>query len=385
MAIDEDLQNLPAITGTVSGSSLLYVVEALTDYKVTKDILLQEVNADITALEGVVDSIASFKNKIINGAMNISQRGTTFDSTTTPANNDNTYLLDRWKLVSDGNDIVDVSQTFPVPNGFLNSMKATVQTANKKFGFLHPISRINCYNMIKASSSFYARNNTGSAIDNVRVALVRWNGSPDSVGQLVAPGNWGAVDINPTLSAGWTYFQASNNIPISTTYTRYLFENIPVASFQNIGIFIWINDTDAAINDDLYLSGIQVEEGATATDFDFRSDYIEEMLCNYYYGQLPSGLQQIGIGQCISGTSALIVVKFSHKRIAPTKINLNPTSFNLTNAGGGLVAVTTIGTPLTSTNCCQTFLVNVAAGLAAGNSTFFTQSAPGLFAEDAEI
>jgi hypothetical protein len=48
----------------------------------------------------------SRKNAIINGDFKVSQRGTTFTSATTPANSDDTYLLDRWVLLSDGNDIV---------------------------------------------------------------------------------------------------------------------------------------------------------------------------------------------------------------------------------------------------------------------------------------
>ena len=47
------------------------------------------------------------KNAIINGDFKIAQRGTSFTAATTPLNDDDTYLLDRWKLLSDGDDVVD--------------------------------------------------------------------------------------------------------------------------------------------------------------------------------------------------------------------------------------------------------------------------------------
>ena len=50
------------------------------------------------------------KNYVINGDFRVAQRGTSFTSATAPANSDGNYLLDRWIVLSDGNDIVDVSK-----------------------------------------------------------------------------------------------------------------------------------------------------------------------------------------------------------------------------------------------------------------------------------
>ena len=58
-----------------------------------------------------------FRNSIINGAMQVSQRATSFTSTGS-ANNDDVYTLDRWTLLSDGNDAVDVTQATDAPTGF---------------------------------------------------------------------------------------------------------------------------------------------------------------------------------------------------------------------------------------------------------------------------
>ena len=71
-------------------------------------------------------------NALINGQFAVAQRGTSFVA---GANNDTDYTLDRWKLFSDGNDIVDVTQeTTTVPTNRQFAIAVDVETANKKFG-----------------------------------------------------------------------------------------------------------------------------------------------------------------------------------------------------------------------------------------------------------
>ena len=62
------------------------------------------------SVDGVNISPYAMKNRIINGGMDIAQRGNTFTSTSS-ANNDDTYVLDRFYILSDGNDAIDVTQT----------------------------------------------------------------------------------------------------------------------------------------------------------------------------------------------------------------------------------------------------------------------------------
>ncbi|MFA5444719.1 MAG: hypothetical protein WC262_07070, partial [Bacteroidales bacterium] len=88
-------------------------------------------------------SIPLYRQALINGNFDVWQRGTSFDSTTTPANDDDEYLADRWNLLSDGDDIVDVSQEDTiVPDGSAYALKMEVETANKKFGLVQIIESI---------------------------------------------------------------------------------------------------------------------------------------------------------------------------------------------------------------------------------------------------
>jgi hypothetical protein len=118
------------------------VVDAGIDSDIVDDL------ATLTGLEGTTPRVntaedgytfgdAGQKNLIINGCMRVAQRGVSFTSATTPANSDDTYLLDRWILLSDGNDIVDVTQSTERPTTlFSKSIALDVETANKKFGIL---------------------------------------------------------------------------------------------------------------------------------------------------------------------------------------------------------------------------------------------------------
>jgi hypothetical protein len=70
----------------------------------------------------VDDGAITGTNMVVNGAMTVSQRGTSF---TSPSN---IYTLDRWFSTDNTGASVTVSQDSDAPNGFTNSAKITVNT-----------------------------------------------------------------------------------------------------------------------------------------------------------------------------------------------------------------------------------------------------------------
>ena len=69
------------------------------------------------------------RNLIINGAMNVSQRGTSFAD---PANS--TYTLDRFIARKSNDGAVTITQDSSAPSGFANSLKVDVTTADTSIG-----------------------------------------------------------------------------------------------------------------------------------------------------------------------------------------------------------------------------------------------------------
>jgi hypothetical protein len=222
-------------------------------------------------------------NVLINGDFRISQRGTTFDATTTPANSDDTVLLDRWVLLSDGNDAADISQeTTTVPVGSFAAIKLDVETANKKFGILQIIEGKDAEALIGdvCSLSFQARR-TGTSIANLRAAVIAWDSTVDSVTSDVVSA-WEAAGTNPTLVSNWTYENTPASLAaLTTSFQTFKIENISIdtSSTTNVAVFIWIDDVTTTTGDFIYITDVQLVLGPNATPFQRRLHTEELALC----------------------------------------------------------------------------------------------------------
>jgi hypothetical protein len=226
--------------------------------------------------------LAGFRNHLLNGAMMVAQRATSFVS---GANNDDTYNLDRWIILSDGNDIVDITQSTEAPTGGLNSIALDVETVNKKFGILQIIEQKNCIGLIgnTVTLSFKAKVSSVTKLDNLKAAIISWTGTADAVTSDIVSA-WGAEDTNPTLVANWTYENTPVDLNPTTSWATYsVSAAIDTASTKNIAVFIWSDVTDTTLGDFLYITDVQLEVGAVATTFERRSYSTELGLCLRYY------------------------------------------------------------------------------------------------------
>jgi len=182
-----------------SGAVTNAKIDSLANTKITGSIEATQVGTTVSQLFGM-------RNKLINGNFDIAQRNTSFTSTSS-ANNDDTYVLDRWYILSDGNDIIDVTQTTTVPTtGPKYSIGLDVETVNKKFGIAQIIENANCYDAIggNVTLSFQAKVSATTKLDNVKCAVVAWSGTADSVTSDIISA-WNVEGTNPTLIANATY------------------------------------------------------------------------------------------------------------------------------------------------------------------------------------
>jgi len=231
------------------------------------------------------------KNLIINGDFSVWQRGTSFTSATTPANSDDTYLADRWVLLSDGNDVVDVSkQTSGGVSGSEDYIRLDVETVQKKFGILQVIEGVNAQPILGtsqvASLSFEAKVTDATKLSDIRAVVLTWDSTADSVTSDIISA-WNAEGTRPTYVANWTAENVDTDLNVTTSWVKYTIENISIdtASGANIGVFIYQNNV--AANDTagilLEITKVQLELGSTASDFEIRTITEEYNLCQRYF------------------------------------------------------------------------------------------------------
>jgi hypothetical protein len=286
------------------------------------------------------------RNALINGNFIIGQRGTSFTSATTPANSDDTYLLDRWIILSDGNDIVDVTQTTTVPTTlFKNSIGLDVETTNKKFGILQVIENQNCYHMIgrTVTFSFWAKVSDATKLDNVKAAIISWDSTADTVTSDVVNA-WENEGTEPTLAANWTYENTPANLGVTTSWVKYTVSAaVDTASTANIAVFIWSDVTDTTAGHFLYITGCQLEVGPVATDFEFRQISDELILCQRYYeksyniADIPGTATATAViyQVCAAyGTTAIDPGPFVFYKVRK-RIAVNPTFYNHVTGSSG--------------------------------------------------
>jgi len=226
-------------------------------------------------------ALGAGRNRLINGDMMVAQRGTSFVA---GANNDDTYNLDRWTLLSDGNDIVDVTQANVAPSGGLFSIGLDVETVNKKFGIIQIIEQRNIVGMFnqQCTLSFSART-SGSSIGNLKAVILAWNSTADTVTSDVVS-SWNADGVTPTFATNWTAENTPQNLAPSNTWTRYsITATLDTASTNNVAVFIWCDDMTTTLGDFLYVTDVQLEVGSLATPFERKTMSTTIAECQRYF------------------------------------------------------------------------------------------------------
>lgn len=314
-------------------------LEDLNDVTVTSPTEAQ-VLAYSTAVSGWVnaDAAGGVSNILYNGAMQVAQRGTSF---TASANNDDVYTLDRWNLLSDGNDAVDVTQSTDGPERFAYSIALDVETANKKFGiaqFLENKDSIQLENQT-VTLSFYAKV-TGSSISDVKAAVLSWSSTADSVTSDVVS-SWNASGTVPTFAANWTAENTPTNLNVTTSWARYsVTATVDTASMANVAVFIWNDDATTTLGDFLYITGVQLEAGTVATPFEHKPYGVELAECWRYYYKYRSTGEHIVNG--LVSTAAQKVMNSDYP--LPMRATPTVTTYDNTGASGKINTLISNGT-----------------------------------------
>lgn len=114
------------------------------------------------------------------------------------------------------------------------------------------------------------------------------------------------------------------------------------------------------------IAQVQLEEGNTATAFEYRNITIEKTLCARYLPVIENGSAISGMAT--STTIAVLAVPFSvEARVAPTGVIASGFGTLVSSAGGGLAG--TVLTFVASSSNSARINTGVASGLTAGNGT----------------
>ena len=245
------------------------------------------------------------RNLIINGAMQVAQRGTTF---TTPASDG--QLTDRWSVLANVNGAskVTYSQVTDSPNEFAYSIKADVATALTPLGASdYHIFRYNGFeqqdiNQLAMGSSdakemtlsFWVKSNkTGTLAAELQMNSVEAGGASVELGKtytINAANTWEKKTLTYSANTGHT----SNQSGASRGMLLYMWvasgSNYQAGSIdttwgvnnnRTTGMDNYLDST----SNEIYWTGFQLEAGDTATDFEHRSYGEELALCQRYFWQ----------------------------------------------------------------------------------------------------
>jgi hypothetical protein len=229
-------------------------------------------------------------NALDNGDFRVDQRmlGISYTSTSAFTNAAGNYILDRWVLVSDGDNVFDVTQrtTFSeLALGAYAGIRLDVETEDKKGGIFQIIEARETERLFKAgagvvSLSFSAETTDATNYTKIRAAVLAWDGTADAPTiEPIADGSWGAENTNPTLVSNWTYENTPAALTaLTTSVQRLKIENISLntTSTNNLGVLIWMDDMTNDAVDRVIISDVQLNPGAKALPFIPKS-YGEEL------------------------------------------------------------------------------------------------------------
>ena len=300
----------------------------------------QDLTDDILPLAGQLGN----KNKIINGGMQIFQRSASIADI---GGSNGYFAADRYRFSQSGAARFTISQSTDTPNGFGSSMKVDVTTANASPSagqyvfFQHRIEGQNVQDFAKGSSdakqyalSFHVKSpktgthiiqledvqNTRSCSKSYTVNSANtWEKKtiifPADTTGAITNDNANRFQLYIWLMAGTTYSSGT----LATTWAS------TVEANRAAGQVNLIDNT----SNDFFITGIQLEVGSVATDFEHRSFGQELALCQRYFYMMvdaSDGQKPVLTATCYTDGSLF------GQRSFPVTMRANPSVYQVSSS-----------------------------------------------------
>ena len=252
-----------------------------------------------TTINGLTPTVSNMagRNLIINGAMQVAQRGTSTSGVTTT---DGYYACDRWRTQTDYGTWT-ISQDTDAPNGFSNSMKLLCTsggTSNSNEISLHYYFEgqdvqglaYGTSDAKEITASFWIKSNTTGTytlrfyIEDTNRPEVSKTFTIDTADTweyktVTVPANTSySVTNDNTFGFGllWYFGAASSftSAPLNETWNTSVSANSVNSDIPGLG---------GSTNDYVQITGVQLEAGSVATPFEHRQYGQELALCQRYF------------------------------------------------------------------------------------------------------
>jgi len=237
-----------------------------------------------------------FKNRIINGQMQIAQRATSATITAASTIALGYSTVDRFYVYCTGANVTaaQVAGTGATKNNLQITGAASVTAV----GIGQRIEQLNSYDMAGSTATLSVN------ISNSLLTTVTWTAyyatTADTFGTLASP-------TRTQISTG--------TFTVTSTLTNYSAQiSIPAAATTGIEVVFTVG---AQTSGTWVIGNVQLEKGSTATSFDYRPYGTELNLCHRYYEETNNNRSVEFQVQCI--TNGLTTTRFQvRKRATPT-------------------------------------------------------------------
>jgi hypothetical protein len=304
---------------------------------------INDTNGTINLLTSSTLSLAGGKNVIINGGMDIWQRGTSFTSFGALL-----YSADRWTASTSGTSInITATQQTTVPNTRSQFSQRFMQVSTGATSLVEYCARqfieqsnvLPLHGKSAVLSFWYRSNKTGT--HGARVFAGYNTGGGDNV-------------FSFTVNAADTWEYKTIAVSAFSTVTA------NSASFNAAGAIVDLGFrvagtgagfTTVSANDYFQFTQVQLELGSAATSFSRAGGTIQGELAacqRYYFRMTPNNVfGNHGIGFAVSSSIAYCYVKLAQTmRVTPTSVDFNALAFN--QAIGSVVAINNVTLDVTS-------------------------------------
>jgi len=304
-----------------------------------------------------LDNNINFRNLIINGDMSVSQRGTS----TTGITGSGYYTVDRWKtsISSLGTWTQTQSTDVPTGQGFANSTKLDCTTADASPSADNVLF---FQQAIEGQNLQYLKFGTSNAQQLTLSFWVKTNKTGTYICEIINIDSSTSVSKSYTINSANTWEKKTINIPANTSNG---FDNDNADSLR---VYFWLgagtNYTSGTLNtswnsftsanraagqvnlgdstdNEWYITGVQLEAGTTASDFEFLPFDVNLLRCQRYcYAYAEYGNGSVNGNRQYSaryGTSAsFITIHY------PTQMRVEP---SITYTAGSGALTTDYSTP----------------------------------------